>query len=78
MPREGYSKAFAAALVTGRIGDRPIIPPSVIMVIYGAVAEISVLRLFLGGVVPGILLARRLRRRGLHQGDQGRVLPRRA
>ncbi len=56
MPREGYSKAFAAALVTAGSVIGPIIPPSVIMVIYGAVAEISVLRLFLGGVVPGILL----------------------
>ena len=56
MPREGYSKAFAAALVTSGSVIGPIIPPSVIMVIYGAVAEISVLRLFLGGVVPGILL----------------------
>ncbi len=56
MPREGYSKAFAAALVTAGSVIGPIIPPSVIMVIYGAVAEISVLRLFLAGVVPGILL----------------------
>jgi tripartite ATP-independent transporter DctM subunit len=56
MPREGYSKAFAAALVTSGSIIGPIIPPSVIMVIYGAVADISVLRLFLGGVVPGILL----------------------
>jgi tripartite ATP-independent transporter DctM subunit len=56
MPREGYSKAFAAALVTAGSVIGPIIPPSVIMVIYGAVADISVLRLFLGGVVPGILL----------------------
>jgi TRAP-type C4-dicarboxylate transport system permease large subunit len=34
----------------------PIIPPSVIMVLYAAVADLSVLKLFLGGIVPGILL----------------------
>jgi tripartite ATP-independent transporter DctM subunit len=56
MPKEGYSKAFAAALVTAGSIIGPIIPPSVIMVIYAAVADVSVLRLFLGGVVPGLLL----------------------
>jgi len=56
MPKEGYSKAFAAALVTAGSIIGPIIPPSVIMVLYAAVAEVSVLRLFLGGIVPGLLL----------------------
>ena len=56
MPKEGYSKAFAAALVTAGSIIGPIIPPSVIMVIYAAVADLSVLKLFLGGVVPGLLL----------------------
>ena len=56
MPKEGYSKPFAAALVTAGSIIGPIIPPSVIMVLYAAVADVSVLRLFLGGVVPGLLL----------------------
>jgi TRAP-type transport system large permease protein len=56
MPKEGYTKAFAAALVTAGSIIGPIIPPSVIMVLYAAVADLSVLRLFLGGVVPGLLL----------------------
>jgi TRAP-type transport system large permease protein len=56
MPKEGYKKAFAAALVTAGSIIGPIIPPSVIMVLYAAVADLSVLRLFLGGVVPGLLL----------------------
>ena len=38
MPKEGYSKAFAAALVTAGSIIGPIIPPSVIMVLYAAVA----------------------------------------
>ncbi|MBL8337869.1 MAG: TRAP transporter large permease [Rhodoferax sp.] len=57
MAKEGYSKAFAAALVTAASVIGPIIPPSVIMVLYAAVADISVLSLFLAGIVPGLLLA---------------------
>ena len=56
MPKEGYSKAFAAALVTAGSVIGPIIPPSVIMVLYAAVADLSVLNLFLAGIVPGLLL----------------------
>ena len=56
MPKEGYSKQFAAALVTAGSIIGPIIPPSVIMVLYASVADVSVLKLFLGGVVPGLLL----------------------
>lgn len=56
MAKEGYSRAFAAAVVTAASIIGPIIPPSVIMVLYAAVADISVLSLFLAGIVPGILL----------------------
>jgi tripartite ATP-independent transporter DctM subunit len=56
MPKEGYRKTFAAALVTAASVIGPIIPPSVIMVLYAAVADISVLSLFLAGIVPGLLL----------------------
>ena len=56
MAKEGYNKAFAAAVVTAASIIGPIIPPSVIMVLYAAVADISVLSLFLAGIVPGLLL----------------------
>ncbi|MEZ5905264.1 MAG: TRAP transporter large permease [Geminicoccaceae bacterium] len=56
MPKEGYSRAFAAALTVASAIIGPIIPPSVIMVIYAAVAQISVLTLFLAAIVPGLLL----------------------
>ena len=56
MHKEGYSKAFAAALVVAASIIGPIIPPSVIMVLYASVADISVLSLFLAGIVPGLLL----------------------
>lgn len=56
MIRRGYAPSFATALqaCAGCIG--PIIPPSVVMVIYGWVAGVSVGALFLGGVVPGVLI----------------------
>ncbi len=56
MEKEGYKKDYAAAIcaASGIIG--PIIPPSVVMVIYGSMANVSIARLFLGGFIPGILL----------------------
>jgi len=56
MEIEGYKKDYAAAIcaASGIIG--PIIPPSVVMVIYGAMANVSIAKLFLGGLIPGILL----------------------
>ncbi len=56
MGRRGYSRAFAAAVTAsaGTIG--PIIPPSIPFVILGSIAGISVGRLFLAGVIPGILM----------------------
>ncbi|WP_027188699.1 TRAP transporter large permease [Desulfovibrio cuneatus] len=56
MEREGYHKEFTAALAasTGVLG--PIIPPSTIMIVYGATVGTSVGGLFMGGIVPGIFL----------------------
>lgn len=58
MTRDGkYTPSYAAALtaVTAVIG--PIIPPSIPMVLYALVADTSIGYLFLGGVVPGLLMA---------------------
>ncbi len=57
MTQKGYSKPFAAALATaaGPIGQ--MIPPSIPMVIWGVVAEESIAKLFLAGIVPGLLIA---------------------
>jgi len=58
MTKDGkYTPSFAAALtaVTAVIG--PIIPPSIPMVLYALVADTSIGYLFLGGVVPGLLMA---------------------
>jgi tripartite ATP-independent transporter DctM subunit len=56
MKETGYKPGFAAALIAtaGTIGA--IIPPSMTMVIYGAIAQISIGGLFLGGIIPGILV----------------------
>ncbi len=57
MPAEGYDRDYTAALIASASLLGPIIPPSIIMVIYGLMANVPVIDLFLGGVVPGILLA---------------------
>jgi len=54
--KAGYSAASAAALTASAATIGPIIPPSVAMVLYAALSNVSVGRLLLGGVVPGLLL----------------------
>ncbi|MCB1490598.1 MAG: TRAP transporter large permease [Rhodobiaceae bacterium] len=57
MPEEGYDKNYAAAVTIASSIIGPIIPPSVIMIIYAAVSRLSVIDLFVAGIVPGLLLA---------------------
>jgi C4-dicarboxylate transporter DctM subunit len=56
MEKSGYSKSFAAGLIcnAGTLGI--LIPPSIVLVVYGAVTETSIRDLFMAGVLPGILL----------------------
>jgi len=56
MVRAGYPKDFAAGVVcnAGTLGI--LIPPSIVMVVYGAATETSVGKLFMAGVIPGIVL----------------------
>ena len=56
MQQQGYRKELAAAITVAASTIGPIIPPSIPMVIYGAMAEVSVGKLFLGGFVPGALM----------------------
>lgn len=56
MPKEGYTKEFSAAVTVASSMIGPIIPPSVIMVIYSAVSQVSVIKLFLAGILPGLLM----------------------
>jgi C4-dicarboxylate transporter DctM subunit len=57
MKRQGYNNDYAAALMGVSSLMAPLIPPSIAMVIYGALSNTSIARLFVAGIVPGILLA---------------------
>ena len=52
----GYEEKFALGLVTSSGAIASIIPPSILMILYGAAAEQSVAALFIGGVFPGLLI----------------------
>ena len=56
MKRQGYHPAFGAAVVAAAATAGPIIPPSIPMIIYAAVAEVSVGALFMAGMLPGLVL----------------------
>jgi C4-dicarboxylate transporter DctM subunit len=56
MKDSGYDSDFSVAITAASSTIGPIIPPSIIMVVYGIAAEVSVGRLFIGGIVPGILM----------------------
>ncbi len=53
---DGYEENFALGLVTSSGAIASIIPPSILMILYGAAAEQSVAALFIGGVFPGLLI----------------------
>ena len=57
MKRAGYPAAFSAGLIQTASVMGPIIPPSIPMIIYAVIAEVSVGRMFLAGIVPGLLIA---------------------
>jgi tripartite ATP-independent transporter DctM subunit len=57
MAESGYKKSFAAAVTAAAATIAPVIPPSIGMIIYAAISGASVGRLFLGGFLPGILMA---------------------
>ncbi|HEV8036153.1 TRAP transporter large permease subunit [Yoonia sp.] len=57
MTRHGYRPAFAAGTVAGSSVLGMLIPPSLLLIIYGVLAEVSIGGMFLAGIVPGIMLA---------------------
>src|SRR5438270_8803553 len=56
MAREGYDPGFTAALIASASTMANLIPPSIMAVVYGATGNVSIAGLFLGGVLPGVLV----------------------
>lgn len=55
--QQGYSKRFAVGLIAGSSVLGMLIPPSLLLIIYGVIAEVSIGALFIAAIVPGLLLA---------------------
>lgn len=55
--KSGYSERFSLGLITATGAIDALIPPSILMILYGVAAEQSVAKLFIAGIVPGLLLA---------------------
>ena len=56
MEKEGYEKHYASAIIASAAVIGPIIPPSIPMVVFALITNLSVGALFLGGVFPGVLI----------------------
>ena len=56
MVQEGYDKGFSSALMANAGAIGIIIPPSIAFVVYGVIAEVSIGKIFVAGIVPGLLV----------------------
>ncbi len=56
MAREGYRPEFVASLIAAASTIAALVPPSIMAVVYGAIGNVSIAGLFLGGLVPGLLI----------------------
>lgn len=56
MKKQGYSSEFSAAITSASSTIGNIIPPSIMMIVYGATAGVSIGALFIAGIIPGILV----------------------
>src|SRR5947209_19803877 len=56
MAREGYRPEFTAALIAAASTIAALVPPSILAVVYGAIGNVSIAGLFLGGIAPGLFI----------------------
>jgi tripartite ATP-independent transporter DctM subunit len=56
MQEKGYDKPFAAAVTVSSATVGPMFPPSIPFIIYGAVASVSIVKLFLAGIIPSLII----------------------
>lgn len=56
MEKEGYERSFSTAITAAAGLMGPIIPPSMLFVIYGVLAQVSIGDMFVAGIIPGILM----------------------
>ena len=57
LDKRGYRKALSYGSLAGAGSLGLLIPPSIIMIVYGVVAEVSIARLFAAGILPGLMIA---------------------
>ncbi len=82
MREKGYTTVYAGAITAASSIIGPIIPPSIILIVYGALMQTSIAALFVAGVIPGLLLATMLflvngfyAHRDNHPGGKGDEIP---
>ncbi len=68
LERRGYSRRMAMGSLAGAGTLGFLIPPSIVMIVYGVLAEVSILKLFIAGIVPGLHAGRAVH--GLDRGAQ--------
>ncbi|XKH59534.1 TRAP transporter large permease [Halomonas sediminis] len=56
MQQEGYSKSYSAAITAAGGLLSPIIPPSMLFVLFGVMAQVPIAEMFIAGILPGLLL----------------------